>query len=81
MERAGVLAIAVNDSESAMRGFMTTGGWTFPVMLNGDSAANAYDVRFLPTLVVIDSEGRIVEKVVGGVTASDLSALIDGLTP
>ena len=58
---------------------MTRGGWTFPVMPGADSAANAYGVRFLPTTIVIDSEGHIVETVVGDVTASRLSSLVGGL--
>ena len=69
----------VNDSESRMRDFMTTGGWDFPVMMGADSAANDYGVRFIPTIVVIDREGRISEMIVGMATASDLSAVIDGL--
>ncbi len=75
-----MLAMTVNDSEEAMRDLMTTGGWTFPVMLDADSAASAYGVRAVPTNVVIDSEGRVVNRIIGGVTASDLTTLIDGLS-
>lgn len=70
----------VNDSEQAMRDFMTTGGWVFPVMMQADSAANDYGVRFIPTIVVIDREGRIAETIVGAATASDLSTVVDGLS-
>ena len=72
--------MTVNDSENRMRDFMTTGGWDFPVMMRADSAANDYGVRFIPTIVVIDREGRIAEMIVGTATASDLSAVIDGLS-
>ena len=78
-EKAEVLAMDVNDSEADIRELMNTEGWTFPVMLSADSAARAYGVRFIPTVIVIDSEGRIAGKLVGGASASDLSALIDGL--
>jgi thiol-disulfide isomerase/thioredoxin len=80
-DRAGLLAMAVNDSEEAMRAFMSEGGWGFPVMMGADSAAAAYGVRFIPAVFVIDAEGRIVETIVGGTTASDLSLLVDGLAP
>ena len=70
----------VNDSENRMRDFMTTGGWEFPVMMGADSAGNDYGVRFIPTIVVVDGEGRIAETIVGMATAADLSALIDGLS-
>jgi len=69
----------VNDTEDDIRAFMTAGGWTFPVMTGAESTADAYGVRFLPTVVVIDSDGRIVERVVGEATASRLSSLVDGL--
>ena len=72
--------MTVNDSENRMRDFMTTGGWSFPVMTRADSAANDYGVRFIPTIVVIDREGRIAEMIVGMATASDLSAVIGGLS-
>ena len=49
-------------------------------MFDGDSAANAYGVTAIPTTVVIDSEGRIAKRIVGGTTAAELSLVIDGLT-
>jgi len=75
-----VLAIAVDDTEEAMRAWMAEGGWTFPVVMPEGDVASAYGVRGIPTVVLIDSEGWIVETLVGGASASGLSALIDGLT-
>ena len=72
--------MTVNDSEEAIRDFMSRGGWTFPVMLSGDDVARSYGVRAIPTLVVIDSGGRVVQTIIGGVTASELSSLVDDLT-
>jgi hypothetical protein len=72
--------MAVDDGEAAMRDFMTEGGWTFPVMLDADSAARAYGVRPIPVLFVIDGEGFIVKQIVGKVSAKDLSDLVDDLT-
>lgn len=63
-----------------MREFISAGGWTFPVVMGAEETANAYGIRFIPSLFVIDSEGYIVDRLAGGATASDLSALIDGLT-
>jgi thioredoxin-like negative regulator of GroEL len=76
-----LLAIAVDDTEEDMQAWLAEGGWTFPVMVTGaDDVAGAYGVRAVPTVVLIDSEGWIVETLVGGTSASGLSALIDGLT-
>ena len=41
-------------------------------MLDGDSAAGAYGVNAIPTTVVIDAEGHIVKRMVGGTTAAEL---------
>jgi hypothetical protein len=62
-----------------MRDFTTEGGWIFPVMLDADRVADDYGVRGIPTNVVIDSEGKIAKRIVGGLGAADLSSLIDGL--
>ena len=76
-----MLAIAVDDTEEDLRAWMAEGGWTFPVLVTGTGdVAGAYGVRAVPTVVLIDSEGWIVEFLVGGASASGLSALIDGLT-
>lgn len=72
--------MAVEDNKTALADFMTEGGWTFPVMLDADSAARAYGVRPIPVLFVIDGEGAIVKKIVGMVSADDLSDLVDDLT-
>jgi len=78
--RVGFLAIAVNDTEDALKSVLGEKGWVFPVMFDGDSAADAYGVTAIPTTVVIDTEGHIVKRTVGGTTAADLSLVIDGLT-
>jgi peroxiredoxin len=76
----GVLAVAADDSEDAMRQFMTENGYTFPVMLDGNSAAAQYGVRAIPTTVVIDPQGRVVKTLIGATNAADLSKLVDDLT-
>ncbi|MBC7293760.1 MAG: thioredoxin family protein, partial [Thermoleophilia bacterium] len=42
--------------------------------------AGRYGVRAVPTIVLVDSLGRVAKTVVGGVSASDLSKLVDDLT-
>jgi thiol-disulfide isomerase/thioredoxin len=81
--RAEVLALAVWDSsESDLRQFRAAGGHTYPVMMAADELADLYHVRSVPTLFVIDAEGRIVETLVGGGRSSaEFSALMDDLTP
>jgi thiol-disulfide isomerase/thioredoxin len=78
--KVAVLAVAVDDSEEDIRALMSDNGWTFPVMMDGDAAANAYGVNAIPTTLVIDSGGHITKRLVGGTTAAQLSLLTDGLT-
>jgi cytochrome c biogenesis protein CcmG/thiol:disulfide interchange protein DsbE len=78
--KVAVLAVAVGDSEEDIRALMADNGWTFPMMLDGDAAADAYGVSAIPTTLVIDSRGHITKRLVGATTAAQLSLLTDGLT-
>jgi len=75
------LVLAVSETEAAMRQFLQSGGWNFPVMIASDDVAAAYKVQAVPTLFVVDQEGRVVRSVVGGATALELSRIIDDLSP
>jgi cytochrome c biogenesis protein CcmG/thiol:disulfide interchange protein DsbE len=79
-DNVGFLAVAVRDTQDALESVSAAEGWTFPVMFDGNSAASAYGVTAIPTTVVIDFEGRIAKRIVGGTTAAELSLVIDGLT-
>jgi thioredoxin-related protein len=76
----GFLAVAVGDTEAAMRALVTQSGYSFPVMLGSDDLASQYGVQVIPTHVIIDPEGRVVKTIVGGVTAAELSEVVDDLT-
>lgn len=71
--------MAVGDTEAAMRDFMATGGWTFPVLMCPDEVFLAYGGQYIPTVFVLDREGRIVASPDGLVTAEQLARLVDGL--
>jgi thioredoxin-related protein len=77
---AGFLAVAVGDTEAAMRALVTQSDYSFPVMLGSDELASQYGVQVIPTHVIIDPEGRVVKTIVGGVTAAELSEVVDDLT-
>ena len=70
----------MNDSEDAMREFLSENGYSFPVMLDEDNVAADYGVRAIPTNIVLDSEGEVAKTMVGGVTAEELSSIVDDLT-
>ena len=78
-DRVAFLAIAVRDNEESLRSAMAEMGWSFPVMSDGTRTAAAYGVAFIPTTLVIDTEGHIVERLVRSTTAAELSLLVDGI--
>lgn len=79
-DRAALLGVAVNDSEEDIRAFMAEEELSFPMMINNDDAPGAYGVAGIPTTVVIDPEGYIVKRIVGGTNAYTLSLIVDGIT-
>lgn len=68
---AGFVVLAVNEFEDPEHVFAYTGQLSvfpnFPILFDADSAvAQAYNVKGLPTTVLIDKQGRIVYRAVGG---------------
>ena len=79
-DKAAVLAVAPASSEGGMRDLMADGGYSFPVMIDSGDVGSQYGVRYVPTLFVIDAEGKLAQKIVGGVDANRLSQLVDDLS-
>jgi len=64
----GVTVLAVNIMEPAdpVRAFVREHGWTFPVLLDTDGeVSNAYRVRIAPSLMFIDANGVLRDRVLG----------------
>jgi predicted transcriptional regulator len=71
--------IAVNDQETDMRALLQGGNYQLPVILDPSGAVGSeYGLRAVPTLVIVDPQGRIAKVHVGGLSAADLSAAVDG---
>jgi len=71
-----VLAVALDDP-SAVEAFVKEGGYTLRVLVDPQkSTGQTYGVRYLPTTVVIDASGRIVEEVVGMMTRESMEDLL-----
>jgi cytochrome c biogenesis protein CcmG, thiol:disulfide interchange protein DsbE len=67
------IGISVNDEPSAAADFATTTGIRYTIGFDEDGAvAEAYQVRGLPATYIISSEGIILERVFGAVTAADI---------
>lgn len=62
-----VVGIDVGEPESTVANFQKKHGLTFPVLMRGqDDASDAYyQVRYLPTLYLIDKKGQVVRRFEG----------------
>ena len=73
-----VIGINTGDSREAALAFLQSRALSYPSLLDDDAAvAGAYRVRQLPTLVVIDTQGRIVAVRRRLVREKELAELVD----
>ncbi|GAC1348004.1 MAG: TlpA disulfide reductase family protein [Myxococcales bacterium] len=68
---------------SAVAGFLQENGLSFPVVLDdaNRTASDAFRIASLPTMLVIDRQGRVVWSRVGAITAAgerELRTVLDG---
>ena len=74
----GFVMLAVNvdeNGESAVKKFLQKTPYTFPILLDSDNVAqNLYGVFRFPESFIIDREGIVVEKIIGGRDWSSVGA-------
>jgi cytochrome c biogenesis protein CcmG/thiol:disulfide interchange protein DsbE len=79
---SGVVVVGVDfeDATGDARQYVAGTGATYPMVVDAKSAtALAYGLRGVPETFVVDPRGRIVDRVIGPVTASRLSSRITAL--
>jgi thiol-disulfide isomerase/thioredoxin len=68
------------DRDAQVREFLLQNGLTFPVVLDDGRATEAFAVASLPTLVLVDRQGKVAWSYVGALTGSregELRAALD----
>lgn len=65
-----VLGINVNDNKDPAE-FMASMHATYPVLVSGDAVSQMYQVKGIPTLIVIDADGHIVYREAGWSSAAE----------
>ena len=77
-KRVAVVGVDVLDSRTAARDFARAHGVTYTIGVDplGDLASR-YGVAYTPTTFFVDRRGRIVKRVLGPVSASELDAEIE----
>jgi cytochrome c biogenesis protein CcmG/thiol:disulfide interchange protein DsbE len=75
---AQLVGVDYTDQEDSARSFLRSYGWTFPVLSDPDGVYGArYGFSGLPTSVVIDARGRIVETLRGPQTEEDFRRALE----
>ncbi len=62
-----------------MRSLVDGEGYAFPVLLDDSGIGSLFKVRYVPTLFLIDAQGKIRERIVGAVDYARLVSLVHGL--
>jgi cytochrome c biogenesis protein CcmG/thiol:disulfide interchange protein DsbE len=71
--RARLVGVDWNDGLAAARAFVRRYGWSFPVLRDpAGTVGDRYGLSGLPTTFVLDSAGRIVERLPGPQSAASL---------
>ncbi len=75
-----VVGLNVTDDDAAARGFVDDYGVPYPSIVDGDGAIlrtiPGVPPSSLPSTVILDREGRIAARIVGGTDAVELGTLI-----
>jgi thiol-disulfide isomerase/thioredoxin len=72
-----VLGVNVSDAPEVARAHATRKGLHYPIVVdNTGQGANLYDVDRLPSLVVIDRQGRVIKYMTGLVDEASLDEVI-----
>ncbi len=72
-------AINLQESGDAVNAFMSSSGYSFPVLLDLDgSVAREFKIRSIPTTLVVDAQGVIRYRKTGAVTLAELNEMLNG---
>jgi hypothetical protein len=76
-----ILSIDVNaaDTSSYLHGYKLQSGATWAFAVDTDGASIEYSIASIPTIVIIDEEGRIAKRNVGVMSAGEIATVINPL--
>lgn len=81
-DRASFVGVAVDSGRKDAVDFARKAGWRYPIVSTRCCGLNnRYGVVGMPTTIVVDSKGRVVDRLVGPQTAARLRAELRALGP
>ena len=81
--RSSVTLVGVNcqDPDGDPAAYMAKKNYTYTLLMKGDQVADAYNVMALPTVYIIDTEGKVAQTIVGAGGEEELIGIVQGLLP
>jgi len=74
---AQMIGVVFNDADSAAKSFAESQGVTYPLLTDpGGAIANRWGVASPPTTFIVSGDGKVVEELVGPVTAKQLDRIV-----
>ncbi|WP_337470270.1 TlpA disulfide reductase family protein [Acidaminococcus fermentans] len=78
-EKVQFYGVNLQEEGDKVQGFLKDNGYTMPVLLDQEGkAATLYKVRVIPTTVILDEKGNILQRHEGVITAQQLETLLKG---
>lgn len=78
-DKLDILAISVDDTEQAMRSYLSTRPTTIPVVLSTADVGMEFGVKSIPALVIFDGEGQVAFNSAGAYPFEMLDSVISQL--
>jgi thiol-disulfide isomerase/thioredoxin len=78
--RAAMVGVAIDSPSADTTSFARKAGWRYPIVRKRCcSLTNEYGVSYFPTTIVVDGNGRVVDRLVGPQTVARLEAELRAL--
>jgi len=77
-----ILAVNIAESDFVVQRYIDQRDLTFPVLIDKTkSVMETYNIRPLPTTILVNPEGRIVKIITGEMTEADIKAYMEQIRP
>jgi hypothetical protein len=76
-----IIAVAYDEAPSGLRTFLAENKTPFPVAVGVASTADKFDVKAIPTAVLVGKDGKIVERWEGYFTTEEMGKKLSGYLP
>lgn len=76
-----IISVSYDEEPSRLRNFLSSNKTPFPVAVGVDSAYERFGIKSIPTAILVDKDGKIVERWEGHYSTEELSPKITSYLP